>query len=194
MAGGQGEGPLRVAVHLRCHQRSGVAGQVLRLHPRVVIEYGPAGYSAAGIWSGRAIEGHGLGSLSFFKQPAGITIGDIVAMTGAEPRGVAPLDRRHRRYRLARPRAPVRPDVPRQPQACRRARLDARCRLLDDRAIRNSRAGRGHCAGGEGSDARLHRRGAAPASGLASPIVFVRRRRCGAGRIPCTRPPRSRMA
>jgi UDP-3-O-[3-hydroxymyristoyl] glucosamine N-acyltransferase len=58
-----------------------------------VIEYGPVGYSAAGIWSGRAIEGHGLGSLSFFKQPAGITIGDIVAMTGAEPRGVAPLDR-----------------------------------------------------------------------------------------------------
>jgi UDP-3-O-[3-hydroxymyristoyl] glucosamine N-acyltransferase len=31
--------------------------------------------------------------LSFFKQPAGITIGDIVAMTGAEPRGGAPLDR-----------------------------------------------------------------------------------------------------
>src|SRR3954454_10344478 len=68
------------------------SGPSLRLHPRVVIEYGSAGYSAAGIWSGRAIEGHGLGSLSFFKQPAGITIGDIVAMTGAEPRGAAPLD------------------------------------------------------------------------------------------------------
>ena len=55
-----------------------------------------------GIRSGRAIEGHGLGSLSFFKQPAGITIGEIVAMTGAVPRGDAPLDRRHRRYRRAR--------------------------------------------------------------------------------------------
>ena len=34
-----------------------------------------------------------MGSLSFFKQPAGITIGEIVAMTGAVPRGAAPLDR-----------------------------------------------------------------------------------------------------
>src|SRR6185369_9671632 len=49
---------------------------------------------AAGIQSGRAIEGHRLGSLSFFKPSAGITIGEIVAMTGAVPRGAAPLDRR----------------------------------------------------------------------------------------------------
>ena len=38
-----GAATLRVAVYLRCHRRSGVAGQVLRLHPGVVIEYGPAG-------------------------------------------------------------------------------------------------------------------------------------------------------
>jgi UDP-3-O-[3-hydroxymyristoyl] glucosamine N-acyltransferase len=35
-----------------------------------------------------------LGSLSFFKQSVGITIGEIAAMTGAEPRGAAPLERR----------------------------------------------------------------------------------------------------
>jgi UDP-3-O-[3-hydroxymyristoyl] glucosamine N-acyltransferase len=43
-------------------------------------------------WAGRAIEGHGLGSL-FFKEPRGITIGEIVKLTGAEPRSGAPLDR-----------------------------------------------------------------------------------------------------
>jgi len=31
--------------------------------------------------------------MSFFKQPAGITIGEIIAMTGAKPRGAAPTDR-----------------------------------------------------------------------------------------------------
>ena len=41
--------------------------------------------------SGRAIEGHCLGSL-FFKEPRGITIGEIVKLTGAEPRSGAPLD------------------------------------------------------------------------------------------------------
>jgi len=34
-----------------------------------------------------------LGSLSFFTKPAGITIGEIIAMTGAKARGAAPLDR-----------------------------------------------------------------------------------------------------
>jgi len=31
--------------------------------------------------------------LSFFTKPAGITIGEIIAMTGAKARGAAPLDR-----------------------------------------------------------------------------------------------------
>jgi UDP-3-O-[3-hydroxymyristoyl] glucosamine N-acyltransferase len=34
-----------------------------------------------------------LASLSFFKQPPGMTIGDVIAMTGAKPSGQAPLDR-----------------------------------------------------------------------------------------------------
>ena len=59
------------------------------LHRRAGIDYGPAGFSGG---LSRAIEDFRLAKGSFFRPPAGLTIGEIVALTGAEHRA-APLDR-----------------------------------------------------------------------------------------------------
>ena len=72
----------------------------------------------------------------FFEPPSGMTIGEIVALTGAQARRrhrpVAP----HHQYRAARPGRGRRPQLRRERQISRSPEVDASRRLPDGRAVR----------------------------------------------------------
>ena len=74
MAGGQGQGALRMAVHLRRDQRARVAAANTALHRRAAIEYGRTRMNP------------------FFPQPAGLTVREIGELTGAVVRSGGRLD------------------------------------------------------------------------------------------------------